>query len=112
MSASGELSPVLVLILAGFLPSDVWRLLGVVVGHGLDEQSDLVIWVRAVAIAILGGVIANLAIAPPGALAQLQLPVRLSAIAVGFLAFVLAKRSIFVGVLAGELALVAEGLWF
>ncbi|HEY7297170.1 MAG TPA: AzlD domain-containing protein [Xanthobacteraceae bacterium] len=112
MSMSAQLSPVLVLILAGFVPSDLWRLLGVVVGHGLDEKSDLVTWVRAVAIAILGGVIANLAFAPPGSLAQLQLPVRLSAIAIGFLAFILAKRSVFIGVLSGELALVAGGFWF
>ena len=112
MSVSVQLSPILVLILAGFLPTDLWRLLGVVVGHGLDEKSDLVTWVRAVAIAIPGGVIANLALAPPGALAQLQLSIRLSAIAVGFFAFILAKRSVFIGVLAGELALIAGGFWF
>jgi hypothetical protein len=112
MTMSAQLSPVLILVLAGFLPTDLWRLLGVVVGHGLDEKSDLVTWVRAVAIAILGGVIANLALYPPGALAQLHLSVRLSAIAVGFFAFIVAKRSVFIGVLAGELALVTGGFWF
>jgi hypothetical protein len=112
MSTSGELSSVLVLILVGFLPSDLWRLLGVVVGRGLNEESDLVIWVRAVAIAILGGVIATLTVTPPGALAAVPLPVRLGAIAMGFLAFLLAWRSVFIGVLVGELALVAGGFWF
>ena len=67
---------------------------------------------RAVAVAILGGVIANLVFAPPGALAHLQLAVRLGAIAVGFLAFILTRRSVLAGVLAGELALVAGGYWF
>jgi len=38
--------------------------------------------------------------------------VRLGAIAVGFLAFILTRRSVFAGVLAGELALVAGGYWF
>ena len=112
MTASGQFSSILVLILAGFLPSDLWRLLGVVAARGLDEASDLVIWVRAVAVAILGGVIANLVLAPPGALAHLQLPLRLGAIAVGFLGFILARRSVFAGVLAGELALMAGGYWF
>ena len=112
MNASAQFSPILVLILAGFLPNELWRLLGVVAARGLDEASDLLIWVRAVAVAILGGVIANLVLAPPGALAHLQLPVRLGAIAVGFLAFILARRSVFAGVLAGELALVTGGYWF
>ena len=112
MNASAQFSPILVLILAGFLPNELWRLLGVVAARGLDEASDLVIWVRAVAVAILGGVIANLVFAPPGALAHLHLPVRLGAIAVGFLGFILARRSVFAGVLAGELALVAGGYWF
>ena len=103
MNASAQFSPILVLILAGFLPNELWRLLGVVAARGLDEASDLVIWVRAVAVAILGGVIANLVFAPPGALAHLHLPVRLGAIAVGFLAFILTRRSVFAGVLAGEL---------
>jgi hypothetical protein len=40
------------------------------------------------------------------------LSIRLSAIAVGFFAFILAKRSVFIGVLAGELALIAGGFWF
>jgi len=111
MNALAQLSPILLLILAGFLPNDLWRLLGVVVARGLDEASDLVIWVRAVAVAILGGVIANLILAPPGALAHLQLPLRLGAIAVGFLGFILARRSVFAGVLAGELALVAGAYW-
>src|SRR5437660_9022433 len=111
MIASGQFSSILMLILAGFLPNELWRLLGVVAARGLDEASDLVIWVRAVAVAILGGVIANLVLAPPGALAHLQLPARLGAITVGFLAFTLTGRSVFAGVLTGELALMAGGYW-
>ena len=106
---SGELAAYLVLLLVGFLPSDVWRLLGVVVARGIDEQSELILWVRAVAIAVLAGVIAKLALFPPGALAGVPLSVRLAAIAGGFLAFVLARGSVFVGVAAGELMLVAGG---
>ena len=112
MTASGQFSSILMLILAGFLPNELWSLLGVVAARGLDEASDLVVWVRAVAVAILGGVIANLILAPPGALAHLQLPVRLGAIALGFLAFTLTRRSGFAGVLTGELVLMAGGDWF
>jgi len=51
----------LVLVLVGFLPSDTWRLLGVWVGRGIDEESELLVWVRAVATAVLAGVIAKIA---------------------------------------------------
>ena len=111
MSISAALSPYLVLILVGFLPTDLWRLLGVVVARGVDERSELIIWVRAVAVAVLAGVIGKIVLAPPGALAEVALLVRLSAITFGFLAFVLARRSVFVGILVGELMLVAGGFW-
>ena len=79
----------LVLVLVGFLPADIWRLLGVIVGRGLDEESELLVWVRAVATAVLAGVIAKILFFPPGSLATMPLSVRLAAIACGFLAFLL-----------------------
>jgi branched-subunit amino acid transport protein AzlD len=105
-----ELWPYLLLILVGFLPNEVWRWLGVIASRGLDEDSEVVVWVRAVATAILAGVIARLIIFAPGALASVPLGVRLLAITVGFLAFVLARRSAFVGVVAGEAVLVLGAL--
>jgi hypothetical protein len=106
MRLSGEFWPYLVLILAGFLPTDLWRLLGIVVGHGFDEDSEFIIWVRAVAIAVLAGVIARIALFPPAALAEVPLSVRLAAIGCGFLAFLLLRRSVFAGVLVGENVLI------
>jgi hypothetical protein len=62
-------------------------------------------WARAVATAVLAGVIAKIVIFAPGALAGVPLIVRLGAIACGFVAFLLVRRSIFAGVAAGEAAL-------
>ena len=112
MSAHGELAAYLALILAGFLPSEVWRWLGVVFARGLDEGSEIVVWVRAVATAILAGVIAKLTIFAPGVLATVPTGVRLGAVVIGFLAFMLIRRSVFAGVIAGELALVVGALAF
>jgi hypothetical protein len=42
-----------VLIAAGCLPNEVWRMLGIAVAHGLDEGLALVTWVRAVATGLL-----------------------------------------------------------
>ena len=51
-----EIGPYLALILVGFLPNEVWRVLGLVVVRGLSEDSQIIVWVRAVATAILAGV--------------------------------------------------------
>jgi len=100
-----------VLVLVGFLPADVWRLLGVIVGSGLDEESELLVWVRAVATAVLAGVIAKILFFPPGSLATMPLSVRLAAIICGFLAFLLVRRSVFAGLAVGEAVLIAGGFF-
>ena len=49
----GDWHALLVLVIAGFLPNEVWRMLGLWLGGGVDEGSELLVWVRAVATAIL-----------------------------------------------------------
>ncbi len=111
MSATvGDLGPYLALVLVGFVPNEIWRILGIVIARGLDEGSELLVWVRAVATAVLAGIIAQLILTPPGALATVSLAVRLAAVVIGFLAFLLTRRSVFIGVLAGEVALVLGAL--
>jgi hypothetical protein len=112
MNALADFSPYLVLIVAGFLPNEVWRMLGIVVAHGLDEGSELVTWVRAVATGLLAGVVAKIILFPPGGLADVGLAIRLSAIGIGFAAFLLVRRSVLAGVLAGEAALILGAFWF
>ena len=112
MNGLPDLSPYLVLIVAGFLPNEVWRMLGIVVAHGLDEGSELVTWVRAVATGLLAGVVAKIVLFPPGGLADVHLAVRLSAIGIGFLTFLLVRRSVLAGVLAGEAVLILGAFWF
>jgi hypothetical protein len=106
-----ELGPYLALILVGFLPNEVWRALGLVLVRGLNEDSQIIVWVRAVATAILAGVMAQLIMTTSGALAAIPLFVRIGAAVLGFAAFLLARRSVFVGVLVGELVFFA-GAWF
>ena len=101
----------LVLVLVGFLPADIWRLLGVIIGRGLDEESELLVWVRAVATAVLAGVIAKILFFPPGSLAAMPLTARLAAIGAGFAAFLLVRRSVFAGIATGEVVLVAAGFF-
>jgi hypothetical protein len=110
MSLVNEFWPYLVLILVGFLPNEVWRVLGLVFARGLDEDSQVILWVRGVATAILAGVVAKLIVAPSGALLTVPLGVRVAAAAAGLIAFLLIRRSVFAGVLVGEAVLIAGGL--
>jgi hypothetical protein len=106
----GEFWPYLVLIFVGFLPNEIWRMLGLVLARRLNEGTEILVWVRAIATAILAGVIGKLIFFPAGALTSVPLSVRIGAIVVGFLGYVLIRRSVFAGVLAGEAALIAGAM--
>ena len=106
------LDPYLALILVGFLPSEVWRWIGILIGRSLDEESEIILWVRAVATALVAAVVARIVLVPPGALAAVPLSVRLIALAAGFLAFYFIRRSAFAGVIVGMAVLVAGALTF
>jgi hypothetical protein len=106
------IDPYLALILVGFLPNEIWRWLGVMIGHGLDEESEIILWIRAVATALIAGVIARIVLFPPGALASVPLALRLTAIAAGLLAYLLIRRSALAGVLVGEAVLIAGALLY
>jgi hypothetical protein len=107
MSALGDFAPYALLILVGFLPNEVWRMLGIVLAHGLDEDSQVIVLARATATAILTGVVGKLVIFAPGALASVPMTVRLGAAALGLVAYLLARRSVLVGVVAATLAVMA-----
>ena len=109
---TSELWPYAVLVLVGFLPNEVWRWLGFILARGVDEGSEFLVWVRAVATAVLAAVIAKLIFFAPGALASVPLSVRLVAMAAGFAGFVLFRRSVFAGVVVGEAVLIAGALLF
>jgi hypothetical protein len=105
MELIGDWQSYVLLALAGLVPNEIWRLLGLWASRGIDEGAELMIWVRAVATAILAGVIAQVLISPPGALAAAPLWLRLGAVAVGVAIFFAARRSTLAGVVAAEVAL-------
>lgn len=107
----GDWQALIILVCAGFLPNEIWRMLGLWLGGGIDEQSEVLIWVRAVATAILAGVIAQILVLPPGVLASVPIALRIGAVVVGFGAFMLFRRSILIGVLTGEATLLIGKWW-
>lgn len=107
----GSPQAIALLLLAGFLSNEVWRMLGLLIGGGVDESSEFLVWVRAVAAAILAGVIAQILIAPPGALATVPSLARYAAIVVGFVVYIAMRKSVFAGVVAGEIVVIAGKWW-
>ncbi|WP_208999091.1 AzlD domain-containing protein [Roseibium sediminis] len=102
--------PFVMILVAGWLATDVWRWLGVLAGGRLREDSEVFIWVRCVATALIAGVIAKLLLFPQGALAETPLALRLLAAACGFTAFLVFRQRVVVGVLTGEAVLLTG--WF
>ena len=107
----GDWHALLLLVVAGFLPNEVWRMVGLWFVSGIDEGSEVLVWVRAVATAILAGVIAQILVQPPGALASVPDALRYGAVVAGFAVFLVTKRSIFAGVACGEIVMVAGKWW-
>jgi hypothetical protein len=102
--------PWILLILVGILPNEMWRMLGVVAARGIDEKSELIIWVRAVATATLTGVVSKIVVFAPGALATVPLAVRLAAVAAGLAAFFVMRQSVLAALVTGVAAILA-GMW-
>ena len=107
----GDWHALVVLLIAGVIPNQIWRMLGLWFGGGIDEGSELLVWVRAVATAILAGVIAEILVQPPGALAGVPGWLRYAAVAIGFAVFWVSRRSTFAGVICGEIVMVAGQWW-
>lgn len=105
-----DLWPYVLLVLVGFLPNEIWRVLGLVAARRLDEDSEVLVWVRAVATAVLAAVIAKLTIFSPGVLASIPLAIRLTAVGSGVAGYFLIRRSVFAGVIVGEIVLIAGAL--
>ena len=106
----GDFGPYLFILLAGTLMTDIWRWLGVLAGNRLRDDSEALNWVKAVATALIAGVIGNLILFPTGALASAPVALRVVAAALGWGAFMAARKNVLAGVIAAELVLVIG--WF
>lgn len=113
MSETGELwglAPLAAILLAAVLPTHIWRWLGVLFAGRLSEQSEIFVWVKAVATALVAALIAKLILFPTGPLATVPMLARVGAGLVGFIAYVAAGKRLAVGIVAGEVVILAA--WF
>ncbi|KQT60304.1 MULTISPECIES: AzlD domain-containing protein [unclassified Aureimonas] len=94
--------PYAFILLAGWLPTDMWRWIGVASAGRIDENSRLIALARAVATALVAAVIARLVFYPTGSLAAVPDAVRVGALAAGFLSYILLGRHILLGCFVAE----------
>lgn len=102
--------PYLFILVGGWLATDSWRFLGVYLGDRISEDSDALVFVRAVATALVAAVIANLVVFPTGALADTALALRVGAAAAGFATYLLAGKHILAAIAVAE-AVLLGGIW-
>jgi hypothetical protein len=106
-----EYWPFIVILIAGWLATDLWRWLGVLAGNKLQEGSEVLNWVRAVATALVMAVTTKLVVFPTGVLEASPLGLRLAAAGLGFAAFLLAGQRVIVGVVVPLVILGAGLIW-
>ena len=105
--ALGALWPYAIVFFAAFLPSEIWRWAAVFLSRGLSDDDERIVWVRSVSAALLTCVVVKIVIVPSGGLATIPIAVRLGSLAIGIVASLFFKRSVFVAIATGEAALIA-----
>lgn len=106
-SSSAVWWPYLFIFIAGSVATDMWRYLGVYFAGHLDENAEILVFVRALATALVAAVIGKLILYPEGVLAATPMALRVGAAASGFVAYLASGKKVFAGVLVAEAILVA-----
>lgn len=101
----GEWWPFVFILLAGWLPTDAWRYLGVLTAGRMDEHSPLASLTRAIATSMVAAVIAQLVLFPAGSLAAIPTVARIGAVAAGFVAYLVCGRRVLAAILVAEAVL-------
>ncbi len=97
--------PYVFILLAGWLPTDMFRFAGILSSSRIKPDSEALQLVRAVATAVVAAVIARLVLFPSGDLADTSTLLRVVAAAIGFAVFLGAGNRVLAGLVAAEAAL-------
>lgn len=102
------MNTLIVLVIACALATYVWRGLGAAISGRVRAEGPLFTWLGCVAYAMLAGLVARIVIMPLGALEATELWQRLGSAAIALAAyFLLTRKNLFVGVIAGGVAIIA-----
>jgi hypothetical protein len=88
----------LTILVAGVLATEVWRWLGLALGSRLDVSGAPFLWVRAVATALVAGLVTRMVLFPAGAHGAVPLWMRVAAIAGRVTGYFRQRRDVAAGV--------------
>ena len=77
---------------AGFAVTYAWRLLAVLAVKRIDPESDILLWVRALATALVAALVVRLVVSPSGPLAETTELARIGALLAGIAVFFRVRR--------------------
>jgi hypothetical protein len=95
-----------VVLAVAAIANGIWRVFGVLLAAHINERSAFFAWVRMVATALIAALVGQLIFFPTGAFAAAPLWLRLGSLMCGGIGYMLAKRSLAVGILVGEVVLI------
>lgn len=100
----------LVLLAIAALAHEPWRWLGFLLGRNVAVGSEVFLWVRSVATALVAGLVMKLVVFPAGTLAAVPLGTRAVALVGGAGLYLVSRGSLALGV-AGGAAILAVMEW-
>jgi len=103
---TGALTMLGALLGAGFAVTYVWRFLGVLAVKRIEPEGDLLLWVRAVATALVAALVMRITFDSAGVLAETAVLSRATALAMALAAYYLFRR-VELGVAAAVISLAA-----
>lgn len=102
--ASGSGGYLTILLIAA-LAHEPWRWAGLYLGRNVDANSEVFLWVKAVATALVAALVMRLVLFPAGALEGVSLGIRLGSFAAGLGIFFAAGRHLASGIFGGAVVL-------
>ncbi|RAH98147.1 branched-chain amino acid transport [Acuticoccus sediminis] len=102
--------PYLAILVGAALPTQIWRWLGVMLAGRVGDASEVFIWVKAVATALVASVVAKLILSPGADLATTPLALRVGAVAAGFALYLATGRRLWLGIVVTEAVLLTGWL--
>lgn len=100
----------LIFLLVAALAHEPFRWLGLYLGRSFPADSELFVWVRAVATALVAALVMRLIIFPAGELAEVSIWVRAVAGLSGVAIYFAAQRRLAAGVGGAAIVLIVAGL--
>ncbi|MGI9476058.1 MAG: AzlD domain-containing protein [Hyphomicrobiaceae bacterium] len=102
-----DLTGYLIVLAFALVAHESWRWLGAFLGAQVRETDDIFVWVRYVSTALVSALAMRIILFPSGALSTIDLPYRIAALAISTTVFLLLRRNLAAGIVAGSASLIA-----